>query len=72
MYEICRLLNAKKTKKPRKPSGPRIGIGVTVEFHGKDYVVSRRDERYKNAWFVSLDGKEMPLSIGRDMMKVKK
>lgn len=70
MYEICRLLNSKKTQRARKSSGPKISVGASVEVCGKEYVVSRRDEKYKNAWFVTKDGNEVPYSFSRDMIKI--
>jgi hypothetical protein len=72
MYEICAFLAPKKTAKrraARKPAAPRVSVGSRVSLNGvSGYVVSRRDERYSAAWFVSLNGIEAPHSVSRDML----
>lgn len=74
MYEICRFLALKKTNKPRaktnKPRAKCVRVGSVVEIHGAKCKILRRDEKFKNAWFVEVDGKEYPYSIARNMMKV--
>ena len=74
MYEISAPLAPKKTAKrraPRKPAAPRIKVGARVYVRGlSGFIVTRRDERYPAAWFVSRDGIEAPYSFSRDMLVV--
>ena len=68
--EITRFLAAttKKAPKARKPRAAAIKIGSPVSVHGRTCIVTRRDTRFANAWFVSFDGKEIPTSFSRDMI----
>ena len=74
MYEIGALLAPKKTAKrraPRKPAAPRIKVGARVAVNRvSGFIVTRRDECYPAAWFVSRDGIEAPYSVSRDMLVV--
>lgn len=73
MFELCRLLAAKKTTKriARAPRSKPAKAGATVEIFGRPYVLLRRDDRFANAWFVSKDGVQSPHSFSRDMMTVR-
>jgi len=64
------LLGATKTKKARKPRAKSIRVGVKVMLFGDVAVITGRDEKYKSAWFVSVDGKSSPYSFSRDMLTV--
>lgn len=68
MFELCALLAPKKTRKARKPSGPRIAPGMTVTVHGQAGTVLGRDAKYANAWFVEIPGART-MSFSRDMIQ---
>lgn len=70
MYEICRLLAAKKVAKPRKKRIAFIKAGTPIVVLGQNAVITRRDDRYTNAWFIAFDGVEYIHSFSRDMIKV--
>lgn len=71
MFELCRLLAAKRTAKPRAPRNKPAKAGATVEIFGRPYVLVARDDRFANAWFVSKDGVQAPHSFSRDMMTIR-
>lgn len=69
MFELCALLAAKKVKKARKASGPKIAAGANVTVMGNAGVVIGRDAKYANAWIVQgANGKQM--SFSRDMIAI--
>jgi len=72
MYELCRLLAPKKTAKARKPSAPaiRIGCEAVLTINGATVVITRKATNSKTAYFVSMNGVELPYSFSRDVLKV--
>ena len=60
-----------KVKKPRAARKPSIKVGMSVMCHGRDAVIVERDNRFKDAWFISIDGIRAPLSFSRDMIVFK-
>jgi len=61
-----------KFTKPRKPRAKSIKVGASVIILGQEAIVIGRDEKYKSAWFIEIDGKASPYSFSRDMFKVLK
>ena len=73
MYEVCRLLAAKKAPKVRAVSAPAIRPGklAILTITGETVQIIERDAKTKSAWYVQdAAGRKMPYSFSRDCLKV--